>query len=128
MEETFPFRTTALLDGMIQYLLADGYDSVIAARPESGWLWKEAPDKSFQRVDSGDVPREFKERALVGLHGIGCVTHPEFIRSENMIGINTGLYKVDYPLAGLEVRDDNSVRIASLVIDQFFKENPCEYK
>ena len=128
MEETFPFRTTALLDRMIQYLLADGYDSVIAAHPESGWLWKEAPDKSFQRVDSGDVPREFKERALVGLHGIGCVTHPEFIRSENMIGMNTGLYKVDYPLAGLEVRDDNSARIASLVIDQFFKENPCEYK
>ena len=60
LEETFPFRTTDLLDGMIQYLLADGYDSVIAARPESGWLWKEAPDKSFERVDSGDVPREFK--------------------------------------------------------------------
>lgn len=128
LEETFPFRTTDLLDGMIQYLLADGYDSVIAARPESGWLWKEAPDKSFERVDSGDVPREFKERALVGLHGIGCVTHPEFIRCENMIGMNTGLYKVDHPLAGFEVRDDDSARIASLVIDQFFKENPCEYK
>ena len=127
MEETFPFRSAVLLDEMIQYLLHDGYDSVIAAHQESGWLWKEALDKTFQRVDSGDVPREFKERALVGLHGIGCVTHPEFIRCENMLGMNTGLYKVDYPLAGFEVRDDKSARIASLVIDQFFQENPGKY-
>ena len=108
---------------MIQFLLADGYDSVIASRPESGWMWREASDRSFQRLDSGDVPREFKEQSLVGLHGIGLVTHPEFIRQGNMIGAKTGLYKVDYPLAGFEVRDENSVRIASLVIEQFFMGN-----
>jgi len=120
MEETFPFRTAHLIDEMIRLLLADGYDSVIASRPESGWMWRETPDRSFQRVDSGDVPREFKEQSLVGLHGIGCVTHPEFIRQGDMIGTKTGLYKVDYPLAGFEVRDDDSVRIASSVIEQFF--------
>ena len=123
MEETFPFRTETLMDDMIEFLLADGYDSVIASRPESGWMWREASDRSFQRLDSGDVPREFKEQSLVGLHGIGFVTHPEFIRQGNMIGAKTGLYKVDYPLAGFEVRDENSVRIASLVIEQFFMGN-----
>jgi glycosyltransferase involved in cell wall biosynthesis len=126
LEETFPFRIPGLLDGMIRHLLADGFDSVISARPESGWMWRESPDGSFQRVDSGDVPREFKEQSLIGLHGIGCVTHPEYVRNESMIGKKTGLYKVDHPLAGFEVRDPESIRIASLFIERFFLENSCE--
>ncbi|MEO1122874.1 MAG: glycosyltransferase family 2 protein [Cyanobacteria bacterium J06639_16] len=120
LEETFPFRTATLLDGMIQHLLADGYDSVIPARPESGWMWREADDGTFKRLDSGDIPRAFKEQSLIGLHGLGCVTHPEFIRTENMTGLKTGLYKIDHPLSSFEVRDPESAAIAALLIDQFF--------
>ena len=102
---------------MIQYLLAEGHDAVIAARRESGWMWKETPDDGFQRLDSGDVPREFKEKILLGLHGLGCVTHPEFIRNENMTGFKTGLYKVEHPLASFEVRDSNTSQIGQLLIN-----------
>tara|TARA_B100000579_G_scaffold371763_1_gene334538 strand:+ start:3256 stop:4620 length:1365 start_codon:yes stop_codon:yes gene_type:complete len=117
LEETFPFRQEGLLDGMIINLLEEGYDSVIAARQESGWIWRETIEDGFQRFDSGDVPREFKEKTLLGLHGLGCVTHPEFIRNENMTGFRTGLYKVDYPLASFEVRDSNSSQFGNLLID-----------
>ena len=102
---------------MIINLLEEGYDSVIAARQESGWIWRETVEDGFQRFDSGDVPREFKEKTLLGLHGLGCVTHPEFIRNENMTGFKTGLYKVDYPLASFEVRDSNSSQFGKLLID-----------
>ena len=123
LEETYPFRQAGLLDGMIQHLLVEGYDSVIAASPETGWIWRETDNDDYQRVDSGDVPREFKEKTMIGLHGLGCVTHPEFIRNENMTGFKTGLYEVSNPIAGIEVRDSVSFSIASILIEQFFNDN-----
>ncbi|SVB59329.1 uncharacterized protein METZ01_LOCUS212183, partial [marine metagenome] len=54
LEETYPFRQAGLLDGMIQHLLVEGYDSVIAASPETGWIWRETDNDDYQRVDSGD--------------------------------------------------------------------------
>jgi len=122
LEETFPFREAGLLDSMIKNLLEEGHDSVIAARQENGWLWREDADRNFQRIDSGDVPREFKEKTLIGLHGLGCVTHPEFIRNENMTGFKTGLYEVGNSLASFEVRDSNTSQIGQLLINALKKE------
>ncbi|MBT5469285.1 MAG: glycosyltransferase family 2 protein [Nitrospina sp.] len=118
MEETYPVRPDGLLDGMILHLLEEGYDSVIAARRESGWLWHENQDGRFERVDSGDIPRKFKEKSLIGLHGLGCVTYPEFIRNGQMLGGKIGLYEVEHPLAGFELRDDFSSDLASRFLDK----------
>jgi len=118
MEETYPVRPDGLLDGMILHLLEEGYDSVIAARRESGWLWHENQDGRFERVDSGDIPRKFKENSLIGLHGLGCVTYPEFIRNGQMLGGKIGLYEVEHPLAGFELRDDFSSDLASRFLDK----------
>ena len=90
LEETFPFRSPKLIDHMIETLIDRGYDSIIASKYEPGWLWKEK-DKYFQRIDSGDKPRDLKEKFLVGLHGLGCVTYPEFIRKGSILGGNIGL-------------------------------------
>ena len=72
-----------MLDNMIINLLKFGYDSVIAAKREPGWMWQETDDGIFKRLDSGDKPRKLKEKSLIGLHGLGCVTYPEYIR-ENL--------------------------------------------
>ena len=47
---------------MINHLLTDGYDTVIAAKKESGSQWHEVTSGNYTRIDSGDVPREFKEK------------------------------------------------------------------
>jgi rhamnosyltransferase len=119
LEETFPFREEGLFDGMIINLLREGYDSVVAAQRESGWLWQELPDGEYIRLDSGDVPRKFKEKSLVGLHGLGCVTHPEFIRSGRILGNKIGLYIVNYPLASYEIRGSLDSDIASQLLKRF---------
>ena len=62
--KTFPFRPKGMIDGMITHLLEDGYDSVIAAKRESGWLWQESSGGNYKRLDSGDIPREFKEKSF----------------------------------------------------------------
>jgi len=116
LEETFPLRPDGLIDGMIDHLLRDGFDSVIVARRESGFLWKEESEGKFIQIDSGDVPRQYKESTLVGIHGLGCITHPEFIRGGRILGDNIGLYQTDYPIAGFEVRDDISANIAGKLL------------
>jgi len=116
LEETFPFRPDGFIDSMINNLLVDGYDSVVAARRETGWIWQENARGYLDRIDSGDVPREFKEQSFVGLHGLGCVTHPEFVRKGNLLGNKTGLFKIDNFISSFEVRDENSSFIASQLI------------
>ena len=91
---------------------------MIAAKRESGWLWQESSGGNYKRLDSGDIPREFKEKSLVGLHGLGCITHPEFIRREKILGIKTGLYEIAYPLADFEVRNDTSAKFAAKLLDE----------
>ena len=116
LEETFPFREPGLIDSMISHLLEGGYDSVVAARPESSFLWQEDEEGNFVRLDSGDVPREFKEKSYKGLHGLGLITHPAFIRKERMLGEKVGLYIVHSPLAGFEVRDKESREVAESLL------------
>ena len=114
LEETWPFRPSGMIDSMIEYHLEGGFDSVITVRRESGYIWQEDQDGDFKRLDSGDIPRKFKEKAFIGLHGLGCVTYPEFIRKGKLLGENIGLYNLnDYPLAAIEVRDERSAQIAA---------------
>ena len=115
-EETFPFRDQGLIDSMIEYLVKDGYDTVIVAKQENGFLWQEDVEGKFSQIDSGDIPRKFKEKSFIGFHGLGTITHPEFIRSGKLLGNNIGLYKVDSELAGFEVRDEKSAEIAEKLL------------
>jgi len=118
LEVTFPFRDDHLLDDMIEFTTQHGYDSVIACHRESGFLWQEQGDGQYKRIDSGDVPRALKEKFYVGLHGLACVTHPEFVRRGSLMGEKIGLFKVDNPLSYLEIRDQDTVRLAEkLFID-----------
>ena len=116
MEETFPFRPKNMIDDMINQLLSGGYDSVISAKPESGYLWQENIKGTYSRIDSGDIPREFKENSYIGLHGLCTITYPEFIREGRILGDKIGLFKVDHPFASVEVREKQTAELASRII------------
>ena len=120
MEETYPFRPDRLIDDMIITLLNNGYDSVVAAKKESGWLWQEDDKGDFVRVDSGDVPREYKEKSLLGLQGLCCVTHPEFVREGKILGKKIGLYEVDELFSGIEIRGKESISLAENLLNHYY--------
>jgi rhamnosyltransferase len=117
MEVTFPFRPPGLIDEMITRLLESGVDSVLAVKPESRSIWREEHD-GIRRVDSGDVPRKFKEKIMIGLKGVACVTHPEFIREGCLIGSNVGMYEVRSPYAPIEVRSAEDFELARLLLEK----------
>lgn len=115
LEVTFPFRPKGLLDNMIEQLAQHGFDSVVAARRENRAIWKQE-DGSIIQVDEGMLPRDFKEPTFIGLKGVGCVTHPEFLRSGNLLGKKIGIYEVNNPYSHIEVRDDDDFKMASLLM------------
>ena len=119
LEITFPFRPKGLLDDMIVQLAQSGLDSVIAAKRENKAIWKEREQQIVQ-LDEGLTPRQFKEPTYVELRGIGCVTHPEFIRQGSLLGQRIGIYEVGNPYAPIEVRDDKELKMASHLLNEWF--------
>jgi len=116
LEETFPFREEGLIDKLIDHLLITGLDTVFAAKAESGSLWQENESNSFTRLDSGDMPRLYKEKSYVGLKGLCCVTHTKFVRQETIFDSRVGLFEIDSPLASFEVRSDQDRHIANTIL------------
>ena len=117
LEITFPFRPPGLIDDMIVRLVESGVDSVLTVRPEYRSIWREESD-GIRRVDSGDVPRKFKERIMIGLRGVACVTHPEFIREGYLVGSNVGMYEIRNPYAPIEVRSAEDFELARLLLER----------
>ena len=116
LEPTFPFRSDSLVDNIIEHTLKGGHDTVIAAIRESRSIWTEDIN-NFKRLDSGDSPRKYKEKTLIGLRGLCCVTHPAFLRIEKTLGNKVGLYEVDSQLCSIEIRDEDSLINSSLITE-----------
>jgi N-acylneuraminate cytidylyltransferase len=120
LEETFPFRRKGLVDEMIDHILFNGLDTLVAAKSESGSLWQETENASYIRLDSGDAPRDFKEKSFIGLKGLCCISHPELIRQESIFNSNVGLFEIDSPLSSFEVRNENDRQIACQLLNNNF--------
>ena len=122
LEATYPFRQKGLLDTMIRELVDEGLDSVIPVRPEykSCWINKNG---GLKRIDSGFMPRLLKDPLYVGLVGLGCVTHPIFIRQGRRLGDKIGIVEIKDTYSSMEVRGDSDIKLAGRIIEDWWKEN-----
>lgn len=120
LESTFPFRPKKLIDNMITELASKGFDTVVAARRENKAIWKEREDRIMQ-LDEGLTPRQYKDPTFIELKGVACVTHPASVRQGRMLGDKLGIYEVNDPYSHIEVRSEEDVRMASLLMNEFFK-------
>lgn len=120
LEITFPFRPKGLIDDMILQLSRNGLDSVIAAKRENKAIWKQGA-RGIVQLEEGLTPRQFKDPTFIELRGVGCVTHPEFLREGDLFGRKIGMYEVPDPYAHLEVRSEEDFKMASLLINRCFE-------
>lgn len=73
----------------------------------------------YLRIEEGDIPQKIKKKTYLGLHGICCVTHPEFIRDGLLIGKNIGLLPVKNHLSALEIRDSKTHKKFSKILKKY---------
>lgn len=120
-EETFPFRDYRMLDKMINVIVDQGFDSVIVAKRDPGWLWMEKSNKDLLRIDEGDKPREEKNCTYIGLKGVGLVTYPEFIRKGNLLGNKIGMFEIYNQISQIEVRNYDDYKFFYKYLKNYYK-------
>ena len=116
LEETFPFRPKGFIDKMIENFLLKGLNTLIATKVEPKPIWHEKAHDSFVRIDKGDIPREFKEKILVGLPGLGLITYPELIRKQNIFKSKVGFFETKIPTASIEVRNKEEMSLVNKLL------------
>lgn len=121
LEITFPFRPQGFIDQLILRLVNDGMDSIIAAKAEFESCWVKDGD-SIKRIDEGFIPRKFKESVYVGIKGLGCATHPTFLREGHLLGQKVGILEISNPYCHIEVRDKMGLHFAESVMGKWEEE------
>ena len=116
-EETYPFRPIDLPDKMIGHIMAEGHDTVLAARHEKRGMFLET-DKQLKILAEGFMPSNIKQsKAMIGLMGLACITRPVMIRSGDLLGDKIALFEVEDPLAAITVRNPAEAQIAERLLD-----------
>ena len=103
-EVTYPYRPKYLIDNLIELFAKTGADTVLPAKFEYTWAWKEVEENNLVRLDDGDIPREYKKSLLLASHGLGCVTHSEIVRRQTLVGKKIKLMPIENQLNFIEVR------------------------
>lgn len=122
LEITFPFRPLNIIDNMIKQLTKNGLDTIVAAKRENKSIWREKEGK-IELIEEGLIPRQFKTPSYIGLRGICCVTHPEFLREGKIFGQKIGIYEINNPYSQIEVREEDDFRMAEGLVGFWLENN-----
>jgi rhamnosyltransferase len=115
LQETYPFRSATMLDEMILRVVEEGLDTVVAAHKETRGIWLKEDEEAVLLAE-GFMPRQFKRsHAMVGLVGLGCVTHPMFLRTGSVFDGKVGLFEVEHPLSAIQVRSSSMLELTELI-------------
>lgn len=128
LEETYPFRYPEMIDCMIERLIEEGLDTVIAAKREDRGIWVQDGSES-RLLAEGFMPRKLKQNAaMIGLLGLGCVTHPMFLRTANIFGGKLGVFEIEDQIAAMELRSAHERQLAQPLLADWEKRQSASKK
>lgn len=104
LEINYPFRPEGLLDGVINLLVREGSDTVIAGVPEYRPCWKKKGDH-YEALTQMAQSRVTREPIHVGLPSLACASYPSTLRQGSRMAGHVGIYEIVDPLAAIEIRN-----------------------
>ncbi|MDY6992403.1 MAG: glycosyltransferase [Pseudomonadota bacterium] len=110
LEVTYPFRPEGLIDGIIEHLVREGGDSVIAGLPEYRACWQPKPEGFFLLTDI-DENRAKRKPIHIGLPSLACALYPSTLREGTRLSGEVGIYEVHDPLASIEIRTASELNL-----------------
>ncbi len=105
---THPFRPAGFIDDIIQFFVENGHETVVPVYPEYRPSWIEN-NNELQRMNE-DTVRAKRTPIQIGLFSLGTVLYPYMLRKEDRLAGDYGLYKVENPLATVEVREQDDLK------------------
>mgnify|MGYP001197820191 CR=1 FL=1 len=119
LTDSYPFRSNEIVDTMIEKLLEEGSDTLIAAKKESRGIWL-SEKNSIELINDPTLPRKLKQKhAYITLFGLCCVTHPTNLREKNIFKKNYSIYKVDDVLNSIDIYDLNKSKLLNKEFKKF---------
>ena len=116
MDETYPFRNAELVDHMIEQLLEQGLDTIVAVKKEFRGIWLSS-SKQVTEVTQALTPNHYQESfGLIGLLGLGMVTRPMPVRDGTLLQQSMGFYFVNDPISTLQFSTDSTSEILEALI------------
>ncbi|PPR40802.1 MAG: hypothetical protein CFH22_01299 [Alphaproteobacteria bacterium MarineAlpha5_Bin12] len=111
LQEGYFFRNSNLIDQMIEKLINEELDTIIAAVEENrGIIVQE--EESTHIVNEGFVPKKLKKsKSFIGLVGLGLVSRPMPLRNNSLGSGKFGFYEINDPLVSYEIKDATSLEI-----------------
>lgn len=103
LTDSYPFRPDHIVDTMIEKLLDEGSDTLIAAKKESRGIW--LSDKNETNIiNDPSIPRKLKKKhAYIALFGLCSVTHPMNLREKNLFKKNYSIFKINDVLNSIDI-------------------------
>ncbi len=119
LADSYPFRSNEIVDTMIEKLLEEGSDTLIAAKKESRGIWLSEKNK-INLINDPSLPRKIKQKhAYITLFGLCCVTHPTNVREKDIFKKNYSIYKVDDVLNSIDIYDLNKSKLLNKEFKKF---------
>jgi hypothetical protein len=112
LEVSYPFRPDGVIDGVIEHLVRVGGDSVIAGLSEYRPCWRNT-DNGYGLISDTSDSRDHRDPIHVGLPSLVCAAHPSTIRQGSRLAGEVGIYEIQDPLAGIEVRHPSDLAALS---------------
>jgi len=111
VEETYPFRNGVEIKGMINALLKQGSDSLIAVTNEQKGCWFRDENKVTPIIEQNFMPRNLDSKC-VSTAQIGYCTllRPQYVRFGDILGPDVALFKINKSINCIEIRGCEEMR------------------
>ena len=111
LQEGYFFRNSNLIDQMIEKLINEELDTIIAAVEENRCIIVQE-EESTHIVNEGFVTKKLKKsKSFIGLVGLGLVSRPMPLRNNSLGSGKFGFYEINDPLVSYEIKDATSLEI-----------------
>ena len=111
LEETYPFRNGVEIEGMINALLKQGSDSLIAVTNERKGCWFRNENKVTPIIEQNFMPRDLDSKG-VSTAQIGYCTllRPQYVRFGDILGPDVALFNINKSINCIEIRGREEMR------------------
>jgi rhamnosyltransferase len=117
LEELYPFRSESMIDSMIEDIVFNGHDTVVAGVAETRNVWTiNSKVELLEEQGVVSMPSALKEsKKVISMTGLCCVTHVSALRRNSVFSGDVSFFEVDDILSLVSTRSDREMELASIL-------------
>jgi hypothetical protein len=115
-----------MIDSMINQLVLEGHDTVLAGQSEgrSVWLTFKNQTKLLGAEDGIPMPSSLKQsKATIGLIGMCCVTHTSSISNNTVFFGKVGIFETNDLLSKVVIKSKQELELAEIIEKNLIRNN-----